>query len=340
MATEPAELPREGRPPRSGAAQRRAAASHRQTRPRPGSSAQLGDNVLNAQSLGWLSIGLGLTALLAPRATGELTGLRKRTASLRLVGLRELVSGIGLLNASSKAPWLWARVAGDVMDLALIASALTPRGAQRARVLTTAGVVAAIAAADVYAGTRESSASGRLDAQQYVESTVIVNKSPQECYQFWRDLSNLPKFSALVESVAPIDERRSHWTIKGPMRSVTEWDSEITVDKPGERIAWRSVDGAPVEQAGVVRFDEATGGRGTLVRISMHYGAPAGGAVRSIAKLFGLDPGSELRQDLRRFKQLIETGEIATTRGQPSGRRSALGRVLPEGRKSREGRLL
>jgi uncharacterized membrane protein len=116
-----------------------------------------------------------------------------------------------------------------------------------------------------------------------------------------------------------------------------EWDSEITADRPGERLAWHSLPGSDVLHAGSVRFEPSTGGRGTLVRVMLHYRAPAGRLGAGLAKLVGADPNSTVREDLRRFKNLIEAGEIPTTRGQPSGRRSFLGHLTPEGRKSREG---
>jgi uncharacterized membrane protein len=116
-----------------------------------------------------------------------------------------------------------------------------------------------------------------------------------------------------------------------------EWDSKITGDTPGERISWRSVDGGGLYHAGVVRFEPSTGNRGTLVTTSVHIRVPGGSAGLGLAKLLGSNPRSQAREDLRRFKQLLETGEIPTTRGQPSGRRSLFGRMTREGRLSRQG---
>jgi uncharacterized membrane protein len=227
------------------------------------------------------------------------------------------------------------------MDLALIVRAIKPTNPGRYRAATTAAVVAGIAVADVAASVR----SQRLRAPQlsrvdaYLEASVIVNKTPEECYAFWRDLNNLPRFTRSLESVTVIDESRSHWVLRGPLGARWEWDSRKTVDRPGECIAWKSTDRAELQQVALVSFDSATGGRGTRVQLSVHYQPPAGSLGGSLAKLFGADPRSEARQDLARFKQLIEAGEIATTRGQPSGRRSFIGRATSEGRLSREGRL-
>ena len=114
---------------------------------------------VNAENLGWLSLGLGLAALLAPRAVGRMTGLGENDALLRFIGARELTSGLGLLTGERKGPWLWSRVAGDAMDLAVIASALRLANPGRYRALTTAAVVAAITAADVAASVRGEQAS-------------------------------------------------------------------------------------------------------------------------------------------------------------------------------------
>jgi len=293
------------------------------------------------QSLGWLSIGLGLTALLAPRAVGNLTGLGRHTMLLRMVGVRELMSGIGLLTQESKTPWLWSRVVGDAMDLTLLGSAALSGGRDGRRAMGATAVIAAITAADVAAAIRQTALKKEEmnRADQYVEKSIVVNKSAAECFAFWRDFSNLPRFMSTVESVTALDDRRMHWVMKGPPRGARfEWDTEISVDRPGERLAWHSVQGSPVQHASVVRFDPAPGGRGTLIRVHMHFQPPTGRFGLGVAKLMGHDPASEVREDLRRFKQLIETGELPTTVGQPSGRRSFMARFTREGRRSNEGR--
>lgn len=294
-----------------------------------------------AHGLGLLSIGLGIAALLAPRPLGSLIGMPNHSALLRLIGARELASGLGLLTQTERTPWLWSRVAGDAMDLALLGTALGPNNPGRARVMGAIAAVAGIAAVDVAASVRETSRYrplGRAEVEEpFIEHTVNVGKSPHECYAFWRDVSNIPKFSPMLEAVQALDDRRSHWVIRGPGGARFEWDSEITVDRPGERLAWHSLKGSQITHAGVVRFEPATGGRGTLVRVMMHYQPPAGRVGLGFAKVLGKDPNSQVREDLRRFKSLIETGEIPTTRGQPSGRRSFIGRMTREGRQSNEG---
>jgi uncharacterized membrane protein len=299
------------------------------------------------QALGLLSLGLGLVALLAPRPLGRLIGLGEHAGLLRLAGARELASGAGLLTQQERAPWLWSRVAGDAMDLTLLATGLRPTNPGRGRAMGAIAAVAAIAALDVAASLRETSrqhepsratARGSSRASEHlVEHTVSVNKSAQECYAFWRDVSNLQKFSRMLGSVTKIDDRRSHWVLRGPGGASVGWNSEITVDQPGERLAWHSVQGSEVQHAGVVRFERAPGGRGTFVSVMMHYQPPGGRIATGLAKVLGKDPNHQMREDLRRFKSAIETGEVPSTRGQSSGRRSFLGRMTRDGRESRQG---
>jgi uncharacterized membrane protein len=123
-----------------------------------------------------------------------------------------------------------------------------------------------------------------------------------------------------LESVETIEDKRSRWTAKGPAGSRIHWDAEMTEDRPGECIAWRSIEGAQVENWGSVKFASAPGGRGSFVIVELHYNPPAGAVGVAFAKLFGEEPALQLVEDLRRFKQIMETGEAITTEGQPAGR--------------------
>ncbi len=153
-----------------------------------------------------------------------------------------------------------------------------------------------------------------------VRRSVILNKSPEEIYRFWRNFENLPRFMNHLESVHKIDENRSRWRVKGPAGMNIEWDAEIISERPNEMIGWRSLPGATVDNAGSVRFEPAPGGRGTVVRVQLQYNPPGGRLGSAIARLFGEEPDQQLQEDLRRLKQLMEAGEIPTTEGQPSGR--------------------
>ncbi len=141
----------------------------------------------------------------------------------------------------------------------------------------------------------------------------------------------------LIESVDPIDEHHARWVIRAPAGPKMQWNTEMMADDASKRLAWRARDDSGIQHRGVARFQSAKGVRGTLVQVGMQYHSAPGRASLSVGKLFNADPQSLLREDLRRFKQLIEAGEIPSTQGQPSGRRSVLGRLMPEGRLSRQG---
>lgn len=149
-----------------------------------------------------------------------------------------------------------------------------------------------------------------------VEKNVIIDRPASELYSFWRNFENLPKFMDHLESVTVQDDKRSHWVAKAPAGTTVEWDAEIINEKENELIAWRSLEGADVDNAGSVRFEEATGGRGTVVKVSIEYNPPAGIIGSLVAKLFGEEPNQQVADDLRRFKQVMETGEIAKAQPQ------------------------
>ena len=161
-----------------------------------------------------------------------------------------------------------------------------------------------------------------------VRDVVTINKSPEELYAFWRDFTNLPKFMNHLESVTVQDDKRSHWVAKAPLGRTASWDADIINETPNRLIAWQSVPGSGIASAGSVRFEPAMGGRGTEVRISLDYNPPAGVVGATVAKLFGEEPQIQVAEDLRRFKNLMETGETPTIEGQPVGGRSAKGQAL------------
>jgi uncharacterized membrane protein len=151
------------------------------------------------------------------------------------------------------------------------------------------------------------------DPGDLIGRTVTINAPRQALYAFWRDFRNLPLFMENIESVQVFDERRSHWKVKGPADSIVEWDSLIIEDTPGEAIAWTSTEDAEVPNTGRIEFRDTTNGRGTQVTVNIVYEPPVGKLGKAVAKLFGREPNIQARQDLRRFKQLMETGEIPTS---------------------------
>lgn len=153
-----------------------------------------------------------------------------------------------------------------------------------------------------------------------VEKTVTIDRPANELYQFWRDFTNLPRFMEHLEAVTVQNGNRSHWVAKGPLDTRIEWDAELTEDQENQLIAWRSLPGAMVENNGRVSFSAAPGGRGTEVKVIMDYKPPLGSAGAMVAKFTGEEPNQQVREDLRHFKMLIETGQVITTKGQPSCR--------------------
>ncbi len=153
-----------------------------------------------------------------------------------------------------------------------------------------------------------------------VEKTVTIDKPADELYRFWRDFENLPRFMKHLKYVKVLDDRRSHWIASAPIGNSIEWDAEIVREEENHLIAWASVEGADVENSGFVRFQSAPEGRGTEVKVVLEYNPPGGAITATLAKLFGEIPQQQIADDLGRFKQFMETGEIATTEGQSSGR--------------------
>jgi len=265
-----------------------------------------------ATALGWFSIGLGLAQLTAPGGVASLVGAGDGGDNRRLMrglGMREIASGIGILTKPQPAEWMWARVAGDVMDLALLGATLRSGDARRGRTVAATAAVLGVAALDYYAAQRLSR-GGAAERGIRVRKSITVNRPAEEVYGFWRDFENLPRFMRHLESVETTGEGRSHWKAKGPAGTAIEWDAETTEDRPNELIAWRSVEGADVDNDGVVRFTPAAGGRGTEVHVELNYEPPAGKLGAMVAKLFGEEPSGQVTDDLRRFKQVLETGEV------------------------------
>jgi len=193
--------------------------------------------------------------------------------------------------------------------------------------LLTSGAIL-VGAGLAYAAVKTiQSAADNVAREVHLETSITINKSPDELYRFWRDFKNLPLFMNNLESVTESDNAHSHWVAKGIGNGRVEWDAEIYNEIENELIAWRSLENADVVNAGSVRFEKAAGGRGTQLRVSVNYNPPAGKLGAGVAHLLGSEPTQLIKNDLRRLKQILETGEIATIDGQTSGRAAA---ELPE----------
>jgi uncharacterized membrane protein len=211
-------------------------------------------------------------------------------------------------------------------------------GISRQQALIGAGIAAAAAGtAAAFLLARRTGSSGapienisdapdhvwRRGTERYDENllgnTVTVGKTRQQLYDEWRDFTRFPRFMENVDKIEKLDEQRSRWTIKAPLGSTVEVVTRITDDEPGKLIAWESEPGSQIETQGRVEFIDAPPERGTYVRLTMRYSPPGGIVGKGLAKLFQREPKIQSRRDLRRFKQLVETGEVSTN-ASPSGR--------------------
>jgi len=275
-----------------------------------------------ARGLGWFRIGLGLASISGPGRVERIVGIFNCRWLLRLIGLREIATGIGILSQRRPSGWLWGRVAGDAVDLSLLGAAMTSDRSQRGKVAAATAAVAGVTALDVVASRRVSGG----DEAIHVEKTIIVSKPANELYQFWRNFEAFPRFMSHLKSVQKTGDRRYHWVARGPANTDVEWDAELLEDRPNELIRWRSLEGSDVDNAGEVRFERAPGDRGTQVKVVLDYRPPAGVLGAFAARLFGEDPEKQIHVELHRFKQLVETGEIARAEGQPAGRSKSTSR--------------
>jgi uncharacterized membrane protein len=180
--------------------------------------------------------------------------------------------------------------------------------------LFPAGADDAPAATSKHGNTAEHAATEGLEPKgdQLIGRTVTINRPRQDLFDYWRDFSKLPTFMDNVERIDVLDGNRTHWVVKAPAGKTVEWDATITDERDGEYIAWASDEGADVPNSGRIEFRDA-GERGTVVTATILYDPPAGVIGKVIAKLFQREPAIQARRDLRRFKQLMETGEVATS---------------------------
>jgi uncharacterized membrane protein len=186
-------------------------------------------------------------------------------------------------------------------------------------------VVAGLTALDVAGGRRVTSRYGRdylarrkRAAQSpgvRVEEAATINRPIEDVYRAWKNFEGFPRFMRHLESVQMLGNGRSRWRATAPAGTTVEWEAEIVEEREGELIAWRSVEGSQIQNRGTVRFQRAPGERGTEVRVQLEYAPPAGRLGRGVAWLFGEEPDQQIRDDLRRFKQLMETGEITMSDG-------------------------
>lgn len=271
-----------------------------------------------SHALGWCSLGLAGASLAAPRQLARVIGVRPTPevrATMIGVGLQEFFAGTGILRGRPQ-PWLWSRVVGDAMHLGLLGRALRSRGTDRGRTASAMGALAGVAVVDLVAAT------GARDGQRAkvrTRTVTTVNRGTDQVYRAWKDLEGLPRFMQHLVSVESRGGRRSHWVAGGPGGTRIEWDAEVVDDVPGCRLAWRSLAGADVDNRGAVSFAPAPDDQGTEVTVELVHVVPGGRLGRAVARMFGEHPAQQASDDLRRFKQIMETGEVVRSSGTPEG---------------------
>ena len=268
--------------------------------------------------MGVVSLALGIPQAAMPERMARKIGVVPTTGSTALVraaGLHELTVGAAILARRRPTGWLWTRVAGDGLHLGLLRSALRAGDSDPGRVRAAIRVVAAIGALDLVAAL--AMARSRRAPLRTV-ATVTVNRPPQEVYRVWRDFPGLARFMAHLESVEATGQGRWRWEARAPGGRRVSWDAEVVEDRPGQVLSWRSVDG-DVPNAGSVSFAPAPGDRGTEVTVELTYAPPGGRAGAFAAALLGEAPRQQVADDLRRFKQVVETGEVLRSDAIPEG---------------------
>lgn len=274
-----------------------------------------------ANFLGLFSIGLGMAQVVVPNAVNRLIGVHeegRNNAFMRVMGMREISHGVAILSNARPAKAVWSRVAGDALDLAVLGRLMADRRNDRSKTIGATLAVLGVAALDYYYAKQLSSIDEDAVAVAhepgiFTKRSVTVNRPIEEVYAFWRNFENLPQFMRHLETVRMIDERCSHWVAKAPAGKTVEWTAEIVHEKENELISWRATEDAQVYNEGTVRFATAPGGRGTEVRVALRYEPPGGVLGSKLAMLWREEPGQQVQDDLRRFKQVMELGEVVVS---------------------------
>lgn len=287
-----------------------------------------------ARALGWFSVGLGFTELTAGKVLADALGLENRAGLLRIYGLREIATGIGILASKDPTPWIWGRVAGDALDIATVATGFQDSKAkQKANLALALAALTGATVTDVMCGQRLSRArrtalepQGREaeesveTAQAQVERSLTIEKPAEELYQRWRQPETLSRIMGHFADIRASGDGQTHWQVHGPFGHTLEWDMRTIEDRPDELLRWQASPGTQLPVEGSVRFRPALGDRGTVVALRFQFDPPGGVLGDAALKLLGGAPGLLASKALRRFKSLVETGEIPTTERQPAVR--------------------
>jgi uncharacterized membrane protein len=282
------------------------------------------DATKGARALGWFSIGFGLTEVAIAKRLSAYLGMEDRAGLVRGFGFRELATGAGVLAQRNPAPGIWARVAGDVLDLATLGSGLTKASGKRKRVVAATGAIVGITLLDVVCARQLSRNGGHAGAATdavEVQRSLTIGQPLDDVYRRWREPQTLPRIMEQLADVTPTDERHARWTVRGPLGRTLTWDTHVVEDRPNELMRWQSLPGADLAHEGSVRFRPAPGDLGTVVTLRLRFDPP-GGPLGAAMKLTNVVPKMAVGNALRRFKSLVETGEIPTLDRNPSARGS------------------
>jgi uncharacterized membrane protein len=268
--------------------------------------------------LGWFSVGVGALGLLAPRVVAHAIGVQPTpmwNGVLRFFGARELANGAGILANPRSKEWVGMRVGGDALDLATLGVALT-QTKRPSRTLAATAFVLGAAVLDLV-GTERLAERRKAPTREYaryaepvVLRSITVGRPINEVYAYWKDFTNFPRFMRHIESIESLGEGRSRWRATGPAGTRAEWTSEIVDDRENELIAWQTTGDSELYHSGKVTFRVGPRGEGTVVSVEMQYAPPGGQIGSALLKLFRKEPGQQVIDDLRRFKQVMEIGEV------------------------------
>jgi uncharacterized membrane protein len=290
-----------------------------------------------ATAFGGLSTGIGVWYAAAPEHFLETIGIRpnqRRVAITRLVAAQEASVGGALMMDGRAGRWLAMRVAGDIMHGAMLAFATRAPDNDKSKLRLAWAAWVGFLVTDVAAtlmankiekhgafqdGPHGSSEAALAVTTGGVHRSVTINRPPEDVYGFWRQLDNLPLFMKHLESVDVLDDKRSHWAAKAPLGRTVEWDAEVTEDVPNQLISWSSTGSSQIWNRGTVRFERAPGKRGTEVHVELEYAPPGGRIGSSVARILGEEPTNQISGDLRRLKQVMETGDVIVSEAVAEG---------------------
>ena len=278
----------------------------------------------SARFLGWFSLGLGAAEIAAPKALARILGTRPRPALTRTVyGLREVAVGAGILASQNPRPWVWARVAGDTLDLLTLAAIRGNRRARPATVALALGSVAAVTALDLRTALalgRDDEDGGEDDGRggvpagaQTVRGSVVVDRPPDEVFWAWRDPVTVATMLSPFLEVRAESPDLAHLRLKTPAGGVAHWSWDVPDERPGDFMRFRSLPDSSVRNEGTATLHPVDGGRSTRLEVEGWYLAPGGRIGTAALSGFGTAPEAALDTVLARFKDLVESGVAPTS---------------------------